>query len=105
MSVNKIIKHTAYKNGIKKLKRKHQNDVLIDIKETVKKLVNYEITYQKHNHQLKGGLKGYNDLHIRGDIILIYKYENNKLHLILHNVGSHKDVLEDLEFLNRMLTI
>ena len=103
--VDKVITHSKYKKAYNKLLAKNRNDVVKDIDETVDKLMNYEITSQKHNHPLKGKLKGYNDLHITGDIILIYKYENNKLHLILHNVGSHKDVLEDLEFLNRMLTI
>lgn len=103
--VDKVITHSKYKKAYNKLLAKNKNDIVKDIDETVDKLMNYEITSQKHNHPLKGKLKGYNDLHIRGDIILIYKYENNKLHLILHNVGSHKDVLEDLEFLNRMLTI
>ena len=103
--VDKVIAHSKYKKAYNKLLSKNRNDVIKDIDETVDKLMNYEITSQKHNHPLKGKLKGYKDLHIRGDILLIYKYENNNLHLILHNVGSHKDILEDVEFFSKMMSI
>ena len=55
--VDKVITHSKYKKAYNKLLAKNRNDVVKDIDETVDKLMNYEITSQKHNHPLKGKLK------------------------------------------------
>jgi mRNA interferase YafQ len=43
-------------------------------------------------HKLHGEYDGYDECHIKGDLILIYKIEENKLILILVNLGSHSDL-------------
>lgn len=45
------------------------------------------------NHPLKGNLKGYYDCHILPDWVLIYKKEEQRLVLILFDIGTHSDLL------------
>lgn len=42
------------------------------------------------DHALKGEYKGFRDIHIQPDWLLIYKVENDKL--ILYRMGSHSDL-------------
>ncbi|NCU28404.1 MAG: type II toxin-antitoxin system YafQ family toxin [Candidatus Moranbacteria bacterium] len=44
------------------------------------------------NHGLQGVYRGYSDCHVRGDIVLIYKLEKDKLVLILVDIGSHSKI-------------
>lgn len=40
-------------------------------------------------HQLNGTLKEYSECHIKGDLLLIYQIQHNKLVLLLVDIGSH----------------
>ncbi len=44
------------------------------------------------DHSLNGFWKGYRDLHISGDLLLIYKIENNILYLV--RIGSHSQLFD-----------
>lgn len=44
------------------------------------------------DHALIGDYKGYRDLHITPDWLLIYKIEHKELILILSRTGSHSDL-------------
>lgn len=46
------------------------------------------------DHALTGDWKGYRECHIRGDLLLIYKIEKEKLILILADIGSHAYLFE-----------
>jgi mRNA interferase YafQ len=48
------------------------------------------IKYQ--DHVLKGNWKGYRECHIKSDVLLIYKLENDELTLTLVRTGSHSDL-------------
>ena len=50
---------------------------------TVEKLRTFQITKQQSNHKLKGNKSKYNDIHIRGDIVLLYKYINDDIYIDL----------------------
>ncbi len=47
-------------------------------------------TYQ--DHALHGEYEGYRECHIRGDILLIYRIEKQKLILVLFDIGSHSEL-------------
>lgn len=47
-------------------------------------------TYQ--DHALHGEYDGYRECHIRGNILLIYRIENDKLILVLFNIGTHSEL-------------
>lgn len=44
------------------------------------------------DHELKGEYLGYRECHIKGDLLLIYVIEKEKLILILANIGSHSEL-------------
>ena len=41
------------------------------------------------DHELSGELAGHRECHIRPDLLLIYRFEDNNLVLVLVNLGSH----------------
>ncbi len=41
------------------------------------------------DHALKGALSGYRECHIRGDLLMVYTFIEEKLVLVLVDVGSH----------------
>ncbi len=48
---------------------------------------------EKHkDHSLKGEWKGYRECHIRPDVLLIYQKQEDKLILLLINIGSHSEL-------------
>jgi len=44
------------------------------------------------NHKLHGEYMGYEECHIKGDLVLIYKIEKEQLILVLIDLGSHSEL-------------
>ena len=44
------------------------------------------------DHQLTGSWKGYREIHIEGDWLVIYRVEKQELQLVLTRTGSHDDL-------------
>jgi mRNA interferase YafQ len=42
-----------------------------------------------HDHPLTGEWRGFRDLHIKPDLLLIYRIEKEELVLLLIDIGSH----------------
>jgi len=60
---------------------------VIDILARGKKL---DASYQ--DHELSAELIGHHECHIKFDLLLLYRIENNNLVLVLVNLGSHSDL-------------
>lgn len=90
--IRRVIEESGYKKGIKKLIKKHLIEELKDVIEIKEKLKRFEIPSQYRNHPLNGEWKGYNELHVRDDLLLIYKYINDDLYidLELKDLTNHK---------------
>ena len=95
-----ILMTPQFKQAFKVLKKKHQNNILKDIIKIIEQLVNFEITTQKSNHPLSDGI---NDLHIRGDVILLYRYQGAGLIIDLNllNISDHKELQKNLKLAMR----
>jgi mRNA interferase YafQ len=52
----------------------------------------YTLSSGYRDHKLHGEYVGYRECHIRGDLVMIYKTEDDKLILILLNIGSHSEL-------------
>lgn len=91
-----ILMTPQFKQAFKLLKKKRQNNILKDIIKIIEQLVNFEITTQKSNHPLSDGI---NDLHIRGDVILLYRYQGAGLIIDLNllNISDHKELQKNLK--------
>lgn len=48
-----------------------------------------ELDEKYHDHQLRGKLKSFRDCHIRPDLLLIYRVNEDILELYLYRIGSH----------------
>lgn len=75
-----------YKKSREKLTQ-NDKDILDDI---VLSLANDKILDKKYkDHKLQGELKAYRECHIKPDLLLIYKKQNDILILTCVDVGSH----------------
>ena len=62
-------------------------------KKIINKLLNDEILESKYkDHKLIGKYAGFRECHIKPDLLLIYKKENNALILVCIAIGSHSDL-------------
>ena len=88
-----IIRHSkAYRKAYRKISEsgrfpKKELDSVIDELASGKKL---DASYR--DHELSGELIGHRECHLRPDLLLIYRLENNNLVLVLVNLGSHTDL-------------
>ena len=86
-----IIKRSkAFKKVIKKIR-----DIctLGEIEDIIDRLANDEILEPKYNdHALKGEWINHRECHIRPDLLLIYKKQDDLLILTCVNVGSHSEL-------------
>lgn len=44
------------------------------------------------DHKLTGDLEGYRECHVRPDWLLVYKYKNEILTLLLFDTGTHSEI-------------
>ena len=76
----------------KQYKKLNQKDKEIT-KKIINKLLNDEILESKYkDHKLIGKYAGFRECHIKPDLLLIYKKENNALIRVCIAIGSHSDL-------------
>jgi len=46
------------------------------------------------DHQLSGDMKDNRECHIKSDLLLVYRIEDDNLVLILINIGSHSELFD-----------
>lgn len=94
ISKENIVETRQYKQGVKKLIKKHKTETLNSLKQIIEDLCNFKITTQYHNHKLTN-LDAY-ELHVNneGDVLLIYRYSGSALIISLHliDLTDHKEL-------------
>ena len=81
---------SKFRKQYKKLNQKEKEIT----KKIINKLLNDEILESKYkDHKLIGKYAGFRECHIKPDLLLIYKKENNALILVCIAIGSHSDFL------------
>lgn len=88
----KIIPQPPYLKGLKELDRARKYDLVKKINNIVNQLQRKEITTQYHNHPLVDYGKKVYELHIEGDVLLVYEYVDDKLILNLLTITDHKEL-------------
>ena len=84
--MHNIFRTSRFKKDYKKLSQ-NQKDIL---KEVLKKLANGEQLEEKYkDHKLIGNYLGCRECHLKPDLLLIYRIEENNLELALVRTGSH----------------
>ncbi len=85
----KIELTNAIKKDVKKYK--HQKEVLFELQEIIELLIHKRNLLIKHrDHNLTGNWINYRECHVRNDLLLIYKIENDVL--FLTRFGSHSEL-------------
>lgn len=94
--VQDIVLESSYKKGIKSLSKKKDYDTISKLKSIIKKLQTFEISTQYKNHVLSDGRY---ELHVKGDVLLVYKYVTNILYidLVLLDLTNHRDLNDSLD--------
>ena len=81
----------SFKKDFKKLSENDREDTL----EVLYKLSRGERLDPKYkDHALKGDLSGARDCHIRFDLVLVYKYNNEVLEIVALRIGKHSEVFK-----------
>lgn len=96
MIPNYQIKYTKeFKKSIKKItKQEKKIDKLLNVVDMLSKRIPLEARYHDHALYNDSRFQNCRDCHIEPDWVLIYKYLDNDLILLLVNTGSHSEVLE-----------
>ena len=84
----------GYRRALKKLVRSGQ--FKIDKLEKVIDAIVQGKKLSKNNkdHELSGDLVGFRECHIQPDILLVYYIEQEKLVLVLVNIGNHSNLFK-----------
>ncbi|WEV72796.1 type II toxin-antitoxin system YafQ family toxin [Bifidobacterium sp. ESL0790] len=78
----------------KKLKKKHYDmGKLYEVFHVLERGDAETLRRKYRDHQLKGDLKAYRELHVEADWLLIYRVEENILLITLMRTGSHDQLL------------
>lgn len=91
--IKSIRRTPSFKRDYKRVKRKHyeENQFI----EAIKALVTLDtrvLASKFKDHALTGDRKGYRELNIQKDWLLIYRRDNDELQLVLTRTGSHDDL-------------
>ncbi|MCR8700180.1 type II toxin-antitoxin system mRNA interferase toxin, RelE/StbE family [Campylobacter ureolyticus] len=89
MTKYKIQVSSKFKNQLKKLSQKDKKLT----KKVVDILASGEKLDKKYlDHKLKNDFKDYRECHIKPDLLLVYRYFDDKLLLYLYQIGSHSEI-------------
>lgn len=80
-----------FKKDIKKFE--HQKTAMLALREVVENLLNQNPLQEKHcDHSLTGNWIGHRECHVKPDLLLIYKSDDESL--FLERVGSHSELFK-----------
>lgn len=88
-----VFRTTQFKKDFKILLKKHYSPD--KLKQAIDALMaqNKQLLSTKYrDHPLTGNWKGYREIHIEGDWLVIYRVEKQELQLVLTRTGSHDDL-------------
>ena len=79
----------GFNRGLKKLQKHRKQSLLLKLNRIIDELRDFKVGNKYHNHKLSGS--DYFELHVDGDILLVYKYVDSEsgLKLELFNLTDH----------------
>ncbi len=87
-----IILSKQYKKSLRKLGKSGKQSVY-EIERVVSIIASGKKLERLHrDHALSGDMSGYRECHIKNDLLLVYRIDDNELVLVLVNIGSHSDL-------------
>ena len=91
--IKSIRRTSSFKRDYKRVARKHYDQN--KFAEALNALVSEDaklLTSKFKDHALTGNWKGYRELHIQKDWLLVYRIDNEELQLVLTRTGSHDEL-------------
>ena len=87
-----IFPSNRYKRAHKRIKR-HKDFNPEKLEEVIDALAQGKKLDPKYrDHELTGDLAGFRECHVQNDILLVYEIVEDKLILVLVDIGSHSDL-------------
>ena len=95
----KLLVTKQFDRAVKDIKKKHDKQLQASLVDKVTKIVNRTLTEADGAHALSGkNTNGLNDVHISGDLIILYRYDVETDTLIisakLHDIVNHDELRE-----------
>ncbi|KAB8290581.1 type II toxin-antitoxin system YafQ family toxin [Bifidobacterium avesanii] len=88
--LDSVFRTTQFKRDFKALLRKHYDaDKMRAAIEALMKQDKDLLSTKYRDHALVNNWKGYREIHVEGDWLLIYRIEWSELQLVLTRTGSH----------------
>lgn len=88
-----VFRTTQFKKDFKVLLKKHYSPDKLKQAIDAHMAQNKQLLSTKYrDHPLTGNWKGYREIHIEGDWLVIYRVEKQELQLVLTRTGSHDDL-------------
>ena len=89
-----VFRTTQFKKDFKVLLKKHYSpDKLKQAIDTLMAQNKQLLSTKYRDHPLTENWKGYREIHIEGDWLVIYRVEKQELQLVLTRTGSHDDLI------------
>ena len=84
-----VKRHKSFLKDLRKvqLSDKHFSKYIVYISKLIEEIT---LPVEALNHPLKGKYEGYNEFHISGDVLVVYKIKNDELWLI--RIGTHNEL-------------
>lgn len=93
MKLTSVFRTNQFKRDAKALFKKHYDVAkLADAIEALMRQNREELRTRYRDHALQGNWKGYREIHLEGDWLLIYRVKHSELLLVLTRTGSHDDL-------------
>ena len=94
--INYIVKYSKeFKKSLRKVTKQGKDiDKLLDVVDMLSQKQQLDPKYKDHTLYNDKRFKDCRDCHIETDWVLIYKYIENEVVLLLVNTGSHSEVLD-----------
>ena len=92
-TISRIVTISAFDKDVKRLKRKrYRMELMLQAIAAIVEGNRQVLSTQYRDHALTGDWKGYRELHISADWLLIYCIEGKGLVLVLTRTASHDDL-------------
>ncbi|MDY3902923.1 type II toxin-antitoxin system YafQ family toxin [Peptoniphilus sp.] len=87
----KIYQTNRFKKSLKKIRKR--NEDISELRFVIGELQKLKTLDKKYlDHELKGNYTGYRECHVKNDLLLVYKIEEDILVLELFDLGTHSDL-------------
>lgn len=84
----------SFEKDLKKLVKSSLKDVEL-VKEVIKKLIEEIKLEKKHrNHVLIGNFKGRMECHVKPDLLLVYKINEEEKTILFERIGTHSELFK-----------